>query len=143
MTQKLESIMTKQVSAVRPDQPIADAANIMHQYDVGAVPVVQNGQCVGIVTDRDIAIRAVANGRDGNTPVSNVMTKNVVTASSQMDVHEAARLMAQHQIRRLPVVDNGELNGMVALGDLAVQDIYENEAGDALSNISVPDNTLS
>ncbi|WCK55754.1 CBS domain-containing protein [Aneurinibacillus sp. Ricciae_BoGa-3] len=140
MTQRLEEIMTKVVATVRPDQPIRDAAKIMHEYNVGIVPVVENGQCVGMLTDRDIVIRATSSGRDGNTPISNIMTKNVVTASSQMDVHQAANLMAQHQIRRLPVVDNNQLNGIVSLGDLAVEEIYENEAGDALSNISLNDN---
>jgi CBS domain-containing protein len=140
MTQRLDDVMTKNVATVRPDQPIRDAAKIMHENNVGIVPVVENGQCVGMLTDRDIVVRATSSGRDGNTPIGNIMTKNVVTASSQMDVHEAAKLMAQHQIRRLPVVDNNQLNGIVALGDLAVQEIYENEAGDALSNISENDN---
>lgn len=138
MTQRLQDIMTRSVATVQPHQSIADAARIMDEYNVGAVPVVENGQCVGMITDRDIAVRAVAGRMDGNTKVSSVMTKNIVTASANTTVHEAAEMMARNQIRRLPVMDNNQVAGIVALGDLAVQNIYENEAGEALANISEP-----
>ncbi|MBN6188212.1 CBS domain-containing protein [Aneurinibacillus sp. BA2021] len=138
MSQRLQDIMTRQVATVQPHQTLEEAARIMNDYNVGAVPVVENGQCVGMITDRDIAIRAAAQNRDSQTQVRNVMTHNIVTASAQMDVHEAADLMAKNQIRRLPVVDNNQVVGIVALGDLAVENIYQNEAGDALSSISMP-----
>ncbi|GEN33200.1 MULTISPECIES: CBS domain-containing protein [Aneurinibacillus] len=138
MSQRLQDIMTRQVATVQPNQTLQEAANIMNSYNVGAVPVVENGQCVGMITDRDIAIRASAQNRDSQTKVRDIMTHNIVTAPAQMDVHEAAALMAKNQIRRLPVVDNNQVVGIVALGDLAVQDIYQNEAGDALSSISQP-----
>lgn len=136
MTQCLRDIMTKNVATVQPHQSIAEAAKIMEDYNVGAVPVVENGQCVGMITDRDITVRAVAGHMDHNTKVNSIMTKNILTASANTSVHEAADMMARHQIRRLPVVDNNQVAGIVALGDLAVQNIYENEAGEALANIS-------
>lgn len=136
MTQRLRDIMTQNVATVQPHQSIAEAAKIMEDYNVGAVPVVENGQCVGMITDRDITVRAVAGHMDHNTRVNSIMTKNILTASANTTVHEAADMMARHQIRRLPVVDNNQVAGIVALGDLAVQNIYENEAGEALANIS-------
>ncbi|MED0676677.1 CBS domain-containing protein [Aneurinibacillus thermoaerophilus] len=136
MSQRLQDIMTRQVATVQPNQTLEEAARIMNEYNVGAVPVVENGQCVGMITDRDIAIRASAHNRDSQTKVRDVMTHNIITAPADMDVHEAADLMAKNQIRRLPVVDHNQLVGIVSLGDLAVQDIYQNEAGMALSDIS-------
>jgi len=136
----LQDIMTSNVVTVSPQQTVEEAAQIMSQYNIGSVPVVQNGQCVGIVTDRDITLRTTAKGQTAqSTKVESIMSRNVITGTLQMDVHEAADLMTQNQIRRLPVVDdNNQLRGIVALGDLAVKDIYEDEAGDALSNISKP-----
>ncbi|AMA73842.1 CBS domain-containing protein [Aneurinibacillus thermoaerophilus] len=136
MSQRLQDIMTRQVATVQPNQTLEEAARIMNEYNVGAVPVVENGQCVGMITDRDIATRASAHNRDSQTKVRDVMTHNIITAPADMDVHEAADLMAKNQIRRLPVVDHNQLVGIVSLGDLAVQDIYQNEAGMALSDIS-------
>lgn len=139
MSQKLQDIMTQKVATVTPQQSVQEAAQLMSQYNVGAIPVVENGKCVGIVTDRDITLRAVSQGQaPGNTKVQAVMTDGIVTGTPQMDVHEAANLMAQRQIRRLPVVENGQLAGIVALGDLATQNIYQNEAGQALTQISEP-----
>ncbi|SHE93619.1 CBS domain-containing protein [Desulforamulus putei DSM 12395] len=139
MSQRLKDIMTQNVATVTPQQTVQEAAQLMSQYNVGSVPVVENGKCVGIVTDRDIALRAVSQGQDpATTKVQTVMTTGVVTGTPQMDVHEAANLMARRQIRRLPVVENGQLAGIVALGDLATQNIYQNEAGQALSSISEP-----
>ena len=110
MTQSLEQIMTRNVATVSPQQSVADAAQIMSQYNVGSVPVVQNGQCVGIITDRDISLRVTAKGMDASTTkVETVMSKDIITGTPQMDVHEAANILAQHQIRRLPVVENNRL----------------------------------
>ncbi|MEG6614998.1 CBS domain-containing protein [Peptococcaceae bacterium 1198_IL3148] len=139
MSQKLQDIMTANVATISPQQTVAEAAQMMSQYNVGSIPVVQNGKAVGIITDRDITLRVTAKGQDGqNTKVESAMSKNIVTGTPEMDVHQAANLMAQNQIRRLPVVDNGTVAGIVALGDLAVQNIYQNEAGEALTNISQP-----
>ncbi|MEB1807349.1 MAG: CBS domain-containing protein [Bacillaceae bacterium] len=138
MAQTLQSIMTTNVASVTPHDTVQKAATLMKELNVGSIPVVENGQVMGIITDRDITLRTTASGIGSQTPVSQCMTDHVVTANSMMDIHEAAQLMAQQQIRRLPVVENGQLVGMVAIGDLAVENIYQNEAGEALSSISNP-----
>ncbi|MBC9784746.1 CBS domain-containing protein [Heliobacterium chlorum] len=131
--------MTQDITSISSDKSVIEAAKIMKQLDVGAVPVVQGDKCIGIITDRDIALRVVAQGQDPqNTRIHAAMTSDPVTASPDMDVHAAADLMAERQIRRLPVVENDRLVGIVALGDLAVTNIFQNEAGDALSEISEP-----
>lgn len=132
----LDQLMSKNVVSITGDQTIQEAAALMKQYNIGSVPVVDNGQLQGVITDRDITLRSTAEGSATNVPVRECMSTNLTVASPSMDAHEASALMAQHQIRRLPVVDNGQLVGMVALGDLATEAIYQNEAGEALSNIS-------
>jgi len=134
--------MTTDVRTIPSNATIKDAAEIMHNINVGSIPVVDNNnKLVGIVTDRDIVLRSVAKGQDPNIKVSDVMSRDIKTISPDTDVHEAADLMAEKQIRRLPVVDNGNLVGIVSIGDLAVEGKYEDEAGEALHNISK--NTLS
>ncbi|QGG46291.1 CBS domain-containing protein [Heliorestis convoluta] len=143
MFQPIRDIMTTDVTSLRSDQTLVDAAKTMSSLDVGAMPIVDNGKCVGIITDRDIVIRAVANGQDVNsTKIQSVMTKDLITASPDTDIHEAADTMAEHQIRRLLITDRDKLVGIVALGDLAVMDFYEDEAGEALSDISEPSRPL-
>jgi len=135
---KLNELMTRDVRTCSPETPVADAARIMAELNCGAVPVVKDQRVVGIVTDRDIALRVVAKWRDGNVPVEQCMTKTVVTVTPDTDAHTAADMMADRQIRRLPVVENDRIVGIIALGDLATVDIHVNEAGDALSQISTP-----
>ncbi|MEK5444367.1 CBS domain-containing protein [Fredinandcohnia sp. FSL W7-1320] len=137
---QLREIMTSNVVTINETQSVQEAAALMSQHNIGSVPVVNNnGQMVGIVTDRDITLRTTAQGESAQTPVSQVMTaQQIVQGTPDMDVHDAANLMAQQQIRRLPVVENGQITGMVALGDLAVQNQYANEAEQALQNISTP-----
>ncbi|HLR68024.1 CBS domain-containing protein [Virgibacillus alimentarius] len=137
---QLNKFMTSNVYTVNETQSVQDAANLMSQYNIGSVPVVNNaGQMVGIITDRDITLRTTAQGEAAQTPISQEMTaQQVVQGTPEMDAHEAAQLMAQHQIRRLPVVENGQVIGMVALGDLAVDNQLNNEAEEALSSISTP-----
>ncbi|MTV49061.1 CBS domain-containing protein [Heliobacillus mobilis] len=131
--------MTQDITSISSDKSVIEAAKIMKQLDVGAVPVVQGDKCIGMITDRDIVLRVVAQGQDPqNTQVNAAMTSDPITASPDMDVHAAADLMAERQIRRLPVVEKERLVGIVALGDLAVTNIFQNEAGDALSEISEP-----
>lgn len=137
---KLRELMTDEIECCAPQESLVKAAQIMRNIDVGIVPVVEGDKLLGVVTDRDIVLRVIAEGRDvASTNVAECMTQSVITASPDMDAHEAARLMAEQQIRRLPVVENGRLTGMVAIGDLATVSIHENEAGEALSGISVPD----
>jgi len=136
--QSVQNIMTTNVATVSPNQTIQEAAQLMSQYNVGAVPVVENGRVRGIVTDRDITLRSTAQGLNAQTPVSEVMSTNLVTGRPNMSVQEAASLMSQNQIRRLPIVENNELRGIVALGDIATNNAYDQQAEQALSNISEP-----
>jgi CBS domain-containing protein len=142
MPNSIRSLMSHSVISVQPNQTVQEAAQLMSQHNIGAIPVVENGQVKGIITDRDITLRSTAQGLDANAPVSACMSTNVIQGSPDMDVHEASQLMAQHQVRRLPIVENNQLVGFVSLGDLAVQDQYQNEAGEALSNISSNSNEL-
>ena len=135
---RARDIMTSEVKSLNPNSTVRDAAQIMKELNVGSVLVLEGNKPVGMITDRDIAIRNVANAGDVNTPVSQVMTGDVVFATPEMAEHEVARLMAENQIRRLPVVDNGSMVGIIALGDLAVNSRSDLEAGKALSTISVP-----
>ncbi|WP_188498025.1 CBS domain-containing protein [Pullulanibacillus pueri] len=131
--------MTKNVVSVTPNQSIEEAAQLMSQNNIGALPVVENGQLRGIITDRDITLRSTAKGGNEKAKVSECMSnQNLVSGTTTMDVNEAAQIMAQHQIRRLPVVDNQQLVGMVALGDLATEQETQQEAGQALNTISSP-----
>lgn len=136
----LKELMTEDVQICRPEDSIARAAQVMQTANVGLVPVCQGDKLVGVITDRDIVLKAVAAEKNiQSTRVSDCMTTQVITANPEMDAHEAADLMAQHQIRRLPVIDKGgRLVGIVSLGDLATVSIHENEAGYALSEISEP-----
>jgi CBS domain-containing protein len=140
MPQSLKDIMSDSVITIKESQTVQEAAELMSQYNIGSIPVVNSsGQLAGIITDRDITLRTTAQGENPRTPVSEVMTaQTIVQGTPDMDVHQAADLMAQQQIRRLPVVENGHVVGMVALGDIAVQDQFANEAEEALQSISTP-----
>lgn len=134
---KVREIMTTQVKWVARNTSLVEAAKMMAQEDFGSVPVCEGDRLLGMVTDRDIVIRCVAKGQNcQSTTVEQVMSQPVHSVTPETDVHRASDLMAEQQIRRLPVVDNGRLVGIVALGDLAVEQIHVNEAGDALSDIS-------
>ena len=121
MGQLIREVMTANPSTIEPNQFVVEAARIMKQEDAGVVPVTENGRLTGMVTDRDIAIRVVAEGKDPqSTAVREVASKNLVTIDPQQDLDEALRLMAQHQVRRLPVVEeDGRLVGVVAQADVA------------------------
>ncbi|EGK11870.1 CBS domain protein [Desmospora sp. 8437] len=135
---QLREIMTQNVASVSPQDNVYKAASLMRQHNIGSVPVVENGQVRGMVTDRDLVLRALAEQKNEQVTVGEVMTNQVVTGTPEMSVDEASSLMAQNQIRRLPVVENNQLVGMVSLGDMAVRQPHVNEAGQALSNISEP-----
>lgn len=135
---KVEQIMTTNVQCCNGTDSIQKAAQTMENYNCGSVPVCENKKVIGVITDRDIVLKAVAKGKT-NCRVEDCMSNQVVTSTPDADAHDAANLMAQHQIRRLPIVStSGELCGILAIGDLATVDIHINEAGDALSKISVP-----
>ncbi|WIV13857.1 CBS domain-containing protein [Proteiniborus sp. MB09-C3] len=143
MVLKIKDIMTKDVKTVSESCTIQEVAEHMRKLNVGSIPVCnESNKLVGMITDRDMVIRGLTSGGDSNMPVSQVMSTNPVTIGPDTGVHEAARVMAKNQIRRLPVVENSEVIGIVSIGDLAIRDIYVNEAGDALSSISEQNGTL-
>ncbi|WP_432665744.1 CBS domain-containing protein [Wukongibacter baidiensis] len=144
MKVKVKDLMTTNVTTADANSSIAEVAQNMKSLNVGSIPVCDNNKnVVGIVTDRDIVLRSVAEGSNvNNTKAQEVMSTQIVSVSPDTDVHEAADMMAKQQIRRLPVVENGKLVGIVAIGDFATQNIYVNEAGDALSDISKPNSQM-
>ena len=132
----IRDVMTPNPTFVSPDDTIQNAARIMRDEDTGVVPVVENGRPVGIVTDRDIVVRAVAQDGQLSRSIREIVTGNLVSASPDMSTREAAELMSEHQIRRLPVVENDHLVGIVSIGDLAVKEGRDSRVGDALQHIS-------
>jgi CBS domain-containing protein len=136
---KIKDIMTKDVACLRSDDTVERAAQLMKQYNVGSIPVCTDDKLIGIITDRDIAVRSVASGNDiTHQAVKDVMTESVIFGSPEMDVHDAARLMSDRQIRRLPVVENNSLIGIVALGDISLEPACKESAEEALKDISKP-----
>ncbi|MEA4826535.1 CBS domain-containing protein [Clostridium sp. JNZ J1-5] len=136
---EIKNIMTKNVATINPEDTVERAAQMMKEHNVGSIPVCRGEEVVGIITDRDVALRSAAEGQNVHQQkVKDIMTSNPVIGTPEMDVHEAARIMSERQIRRLPVVENNKVVGIVALGDLAVEPNFSNEAESALSSISVP-----
>jgi len=134
---KVREIMSKDIACVNANDTIERAAQMMKQYDVGSVPVCSENKVIGIVTDRDITLRSTALGiNPKNQKVSEVMSSNPVVGTPEMDVHDVARIMGEKQIRRLPIVENNSLVGMVALGDISVAPNLQDNAEEALKNIS-------
>lgn len=120
MAQTVNDVMTRDPRTLTEASPVLEAARVMRDEDVGIVPIVEGDRLVGTITDRDIAIRVVAEGRNADTPVADVASRELVTIDPQQDVEEAMRLMARHQVRRLPVVEeDGRLVGILAQADVA------------------------
>ena len=136
---KVKDIMTKDVACVGSEDTVEQAARLMKQYHVGSIPVCRQKQVVGIVTDRDITLRSIADKQAStDRKVSEVMSGDPVLGNPEMDVHEAAKLMSDRQIRRLPIVEQNKLVGIVALGDISVSSESQDSAGQALNGISQP-----
>jgi CBS domain-containing protein len=134
---KISEVMTSEVQVVQPDDTLQDAAALMAEQDVGALPVCDGSRLQGMITDRDIAVRAVANGRAADTLVREVMSEDVIWCSEDDDTQDVLGRMGDRQIRRIPVVDaNRNLVGIVSLGDLAIED--EENVDEALRSISMP-----
>ena len=135
---KIRDVMSDCVVRIHPEESVAVAARALTNHNIGILPVCGNdGRICGVVTDRDLVTRCVAAGRNpAATPVQDVMSANVVSAVAAMTTEEAARLMGSRQIRRLPVMENGRLCGMVSLGDLARKEQSSAEAVGALTEIS-------
>ena len=135
---KVREVMTRDVQTVRSDQTAQDAANFMLASDSGSIPVIDGDRLIGMITDRDIAVRGVAKGNGPDTPVRELMTNDIICARENDDVEEVASKMSRAQVRRLPVVDAQEkLCGIISLGDLS-RETDEQTAGQALEGVSQP-----
>lgn len=132
----IRDVMTPNPRTVSPNDSIQSAARVMRDEDTGVVPVVDNGKPVGVITDRDIVVRAVAEDRELNRPIRDIVTRELVAVHPDMSVQEATELMSEHQVRRLPVIDNNRLVGIVSIGDIAVKEGRDSRVGDALQHIS-------
>lgn len=136
MARTVNELMTRDLRTVDPETPVSEAARLMRDEDVGSLPVVEGERLVGTITDRDIAIRVVAEGRTGVTKVGEIASRELVTIDAQQDVDEAARLMSEHQVRRLPVCEeDGRLVGIVAQADVA-RHASEETTGETVGRIS-------
>jgi CBS domain-containing protein len=131
--------MTSNPRTVDPSTPVVEAARVLKEEDVGSVPIVDGDTLVGILTDRDIAVRVVAEGRDlQRTTTGDVASRELVTVDPQQPLDEALRLMAKHQVRRLPIVEeDGRLVGIVAQADIA-RAVGDQKTGDVVEQISQP-----
>lgn len=135
---QVRELMSKDVISVSPDTAADAAARMLSRHNIGALPVcTAGGQVRGMITDRDIALRCVAAGKDPQkTPVREIMSSRVVAAAPEEDVEQAAAQMAREQVRRLPVLEQGKLVGMLSLGDLSVNRTLRMEASSCLAEIS-------
>ena len=132
----VQEAMTSNPTAITSETTVQEAARLMKSEDVGALPVVEDGRLTCVITDRDLAIRAVAEGLGTDTAVRELASKDVVTIDPQQSLEEAARLMAQHQVRRLPVVEeDGRLVGMLAQADVAAAG-HDTLTGEVVQKIS-------
>lgn len=132
----INEIMTKHVDSCSLLDNVYEVAVKMKELNVGAIPIVDNDKLVGMITDRDIVLRCVADKKPASSKVGDIMSQELVTVTKDTSSHEAAKLMSEHQIRRLPVVEGDKLVGIVSLGDFAVNHLTDEQAGEALSDIS-------
>ncbi len=134
---KVKDCMTREVRTLAPDSPIREAARLMAECDVGAIPIGDNDRLIGMITDRDIAIRAVGLGKDAETPIQEVMTREIKYCFEDEDLEHVAQNMGDIQVRRLPVLNRDKrLVGIVALGDIASGVGAKKLVGDTLGAIS-------
>ncbi|HEX4929987.1 MAG TPA: CBS domain-containing protein [Gaiellaceae bacterium] len=136
MHQNIREAMTPSPTTIEPGTTVQEAARTMKSEDVGSLPIVEDGRLAGVVTDRDLAIRVLAEGKSADTPVGEIASKDIVTIDPEQSLEEAARLMAEHQVRRLPVMEeDGKLVGILAQADLA-QTGDDALTGDVVQQIS-------
>lgn len=134
---KCREIMTSAVKTATRDMSLRDVAVLMREGDMGSIPVVEDGKLVGIVTDRDIVVRSIAEGKDATSPVGEAMTTEIFSVRPDDFVFEAIRLMGDKQVRRVPVVDDsGALAGIIAMADIALEMEDEREIAETLEEIS-------
>ncbi len=134
---KVKDIMAKQVVSLNAEDNVERAAQLMREHNIGSIPVCSEDKVIGIITDRDIAIRSAADGENSKKQsIREIMSSNPVLGKPDMDIQDASRIMSERQIRRLPIIEDKNLVGMVSLGDIALQPKLKEEAEQALSNIS-------
>ena len=134
---RVKQLMTASVLKIEPGEPVEVAARTLTHYNIGILPVCSGDKLMGMVTDRDLVTRCMAANREpSKTTVRDVMTGQVIVIQPDMDVGVAAHLMGRKQVRRLPVVENGKLCGMLSLGDMATREESAMDAADALSDIA-------
>ncbi|MFJ7679525.1 CBS domain-containing protein [Peribacillus sp. NPDC097206] len=133
---KIRDIMTSDVDFCTAEDNVYEAALKMKDGNVGVIPVLENNRLIGVITDRDIVTRSVAEKKPNSTKITDIISTDLVTGSPDMSVEEAEDLMASEQVRRLPIVEKEKLVGIIALGDLAVHNQTISEAGIALHSIS-------
>lgn len=134
---KCREIMTKNVTTVSPEMSLEDVAVMLRDGDVGSMPVVENNKLIGIVTDRDIVVRGIAEGKTNDAKINEVMTAEVFSVKPDDFVFEAIRMMGDKQVRRIPVVDeSGALAGIIAMADVALETEDEREIAETLEEIS-------
>ena len=135
--------MTEAPKTLGPEMSALDAAGMMAKFDFGVIPVVEDERMIGLITDRDLVVRVLAGRQDpAGVKLGDVMTRTVVTATPDMRISDARALMAEHRIRRLPIMKGEALVGIVSLGDLAIADSSKRAIGDALGEISESESTL-
>jgi CBS domain-containing protein len=138
MAKNVRDTMTANPRSITPGDPIVEAARLMRDEDIGSLPVTEEGRLVGMVTDRDIAVRVIAEGKSPeSTTVGEVLSRDPVAAEPGQDLDEALRLMAQHQVRRLPVVEEDRLVGILAQADVALEE-KDKKTGGLVESISQP-----
>ncbi len=136
---RVADAMSRDVRVANPDQSLIDAAKMMAESDCGVLPVGENDRLVGMLTDRDIVVRAIAQGKSGDTRIRDVMSPDVKYCFEEDDLDDVARNMGDLQMRRLPVVNRDKrLTGIVSLGDISITSGEAQPAGEALSSISAP-----
>lgn len=135
---KISDVMTSEVRTIGPDQTAREAAAFMLSADAGSIPVTDGDKLIGMITDRDIAVRGIAKGHGPDTPVRDLMTSGIVCVNIEDDIGAVASKMSEAQVRRLPVVDEQQrLCGIVSLGDLSRESEGE-QANQALEGVSAP-----
>jgi CBS domain-containing protein len=135
MSKTVRDTMSTQPKSIDASQAMVEAARAMRDEDVGSLPVTDQGRLIGVITDRDIVVRVVAEGRMDSATVADALSRNPVTVQPDEDLDEALRLMARHQVRRLPVVEGDRLVGIVAQADVALAE-KEKKTGEVVQAIS-------
>ena len=132
----ITEIMTKDVETCDLKSSCGEVANLMKQLDVGAIPICEGNKLVGLVTDRDLVVKGLANNCNANTPIAEIVKPHVINGTKEMSLEQVAEIMSRYQIRRLPIMEGDKLIGIVSLGDIATSIEESKKAGTALEGIS-------